>query len=257
VNSAGWLVGSATVDAPPRIALLCFPFAGGGPSMFSDWRARLAPDIGVYPVQLPGRERRLGEPPVRHLPPIVSAIVQATITQLDDTLPIALFGYSLGALVAFEVAHAMHETGRPVLHLFVACSPAPHVPRRPNEPTVHDAPRGAFIDALRCYGGTPEDVLQSVELMQLAEPVLRADFALRETYAYRAREPLTTPITAIGGTRDPRVPVADVDAWRLHTTDAFDLRLFDGDHFLLHQETAGLHEIIVAALRAPVRSAER
>ena len=46
-----------------RLRLFCFPYAGGGASVFRNWLPYAAGEVEICPVQLPGREERLVEVP--------------------------------------------------------------------------------------------------------------------------------------------------------------------------------------------------
>jgi medium-chain acyl-[acyl-carrier-protein] hydrolase len=147
-------------------------------------------------------------------------------------VPFAFFGHSMGALIAFELARELARRGRPgPLHLFVSGRRAPQVPDR--EEPLHRLPDPEFVVRLRELNGTPEEVLANGELMQLLLPLLRADFAVHETYEYRPGEPLAVPISALGGIADPEVRRDDLEAWRPETRGAFRLRMLPGDHFFL------------------------
>jgi len=213
--------------------LFCFPYAGGGASIFRNWARHLPGHVEVCPVQLPGRDQRLFEPPLTN----ISAVVEALAEELKywRELPFAFFGYSMGALIAFELAHHFREKYQvePV-HLFVAGRPGPQIPD-PNEPT-YDLPEPEFIDELRRLNGTPLDVIANKELMTLMIPLLRADFELCQTYRYSPKPPLHCSITAFGGLADKSVSRSSLEAWQVHSTAGFAVRMLPGDHFFLHSQ---------------------
>lgn len=221
-----------------RLRLFCFPYAGGGASIFRTWSELLPPEIEVYPVQLPGRESRLHETAFSELLSLISPLAQALLPYLD--MPYAFFGHSMGSLISFELARYLrrerHHPGP--IHVFVSGHRAPQLPD-PDPPT-HHLPEPEFIEELRRLRGTPEEVLQSAELLHLMLPLLRADFALCETYLYHPEKPLTCPITAFGGLQDDEVPRETLAAWREQTCNSFKLRFFVGDHFFLHKEQLSL-----------------
>jgi medium-chain acyl-[acyl-carrier-protein] hydrolase len=221
----------------PRAALrlFCFPYAGGGASVYSAWPRNLPSAFEVCAVQLPGRETRLKEQPFRELTPVVEAVAAAIEPYLDR--PFAFFGHSMGALISFELARLLRERGgaRPA-HLFVSGRRAPQLPD--DEPPTYDLPDEEFFAILRELNGTPTEVLEHPELMELVMPLLRADFALVQTYVYKPEAPLDCPITAFGGVQDVEVVREDIKAWREQTADAFSARLLPGDHFFLnHPQT--------------------
>jgi medium-chain acyl-[acyl-carrier-protein] hydrolase len=215
----------------PRAAirLFCFPYAGGGASVFRGWANGLPGSVEVCPVQIPGRETRFREPAFTRLRPLIEALAESLRPHLDR--PFALFGHSLGALVAFELTRHLQREGAPEpAHLFVAGCGAPRA--RGQEPFLHTLPAAEFWKELRRLGGTPAEVLDNEELMELLLPTLRADFALAETYTYVDGPPLTCPVCALGGL-DEEVDRRDLGAWRELTTGPFRLRMLPGDHFFI------------------------
>ena len=214
-----------------RLRLFCFPYAGGGASIYYPWPRGLPPEVELCSVQLPGRESRLSEKPFSNVLELVDRMAEALTPWMDR--PFAFFGHSNGALMAFELARRLRRDGRrgPV-HLFVSGRPAPHVAIE--EPPIHDLPEPEFLQALRRFKGTPEEVLQNAEIMELISPVLRADFAMSETYVYQPDRPLAVPLSAYGGRTDDEVPEEQVAAWREHTTADFRQVMFPGDHFFIN-----------------------
>jgi medium-chain acyl-[acyl-carrier-protein] hydrolase len=161
----------------------------------------------------------------------VEALAQALVPLLDK--PFAFFGHSLGALVGFELARRLRwQSGVQPIGLFVSAARAPQIP--PRHRSIHALPEKEFLSELRRLKGTPEKVLEDTELMQLTLPVLRADFAVYESYVYSiSGAPLDCFISAFGGLQDHRVSRGDLEAWRDQTSTAFSLRMFPGDHFFL------------------------
>jgi medium-chain acyl-[acyl-carrier-protein] hydrolase len=216
-----------------RLRLLCFPYAGGGASRFYSWAERLAPDVEVCAIQLPGRETRLGENAFSSLPSLIDSMAPGLEPYLDRAF--AFFGHSNGGLVAFELVRWLRRQARALPHqLVVSASSAPQLPHA--EPSIHSLPDAEFIEELRRIQGTPESILENRELMQLVLPTLRADFALRETYVYREEKPLPIPITIFRGQDDSEVPASEAEAWVEQTTGSFGVRVFPGDHFFIHKE---------------------
>ncbi|MGH9360354.1 MAG: thioesterase II family protein, partial [Thermoanaerobaculia bacterium] len=222
------------MDPRARFRLFCLPYAGGGASIYRAWRGELPAGVELCPVQLPGRETRLREPPFTRLEPLVAALADALPFA---ALPFAFFGHSMGALVAFELARELRRRGGPEpLHLFLSGRRGPLVPSR--EEPIYDLPEAQFLERLRQLNGMPEEVLGHGELMALLLPLLRADFALHETWSHRPEEPLAAGISAFGGLADPEVTREDLEGWRGETRGRFHLRSFPGDHFFLHSARA-------------------
>lgn len=218
--------------AKTRLRLFCFPYAGAGALLFRSWSHCLPADVEVCPVQLPGRGTRMLERPYTQLSPLVEALAQALAPLLDR--PFAFFGHSLGALVSFELARRIRrQYGVHPVHLFVSAGRAPQILHRGLP--IHTLPDKEFLMELRRLNGTPSELLDHAELMELMLPLLRADFAVYETYQYSSEAPLNCPISAFGGLQDNKVSDSDLDAWRVQTSVSFSLRMFPGDHFFLKQ----------------------
>jgi medium-chain acyl-[acyl-carrier-protein] hydrolase len=220
-----------TPNPQARLRLFCFPYAGAGAAIFCTWSEGLPADIEVCPVQLPGRGTRLMEAPFSQLSPLVQALAQALVPLLDK--PFALFGHSLGALVAFELARQLRrQSGVQPVRLFASADRAPQVP--PRGRPIHALPERDFLVELRRLNGIPEKVWEDEEMMQIMLPVLRADFAVYETYLYSSEPPLDCLVSSFGGLQDQKVSHGDLEAWRDQTRASFSLQMFPGDHFFLN-----------------------
>jgi medium-chain acyl-[acyl-carrier-protein] hydrolase len=194
---------------------------------------------------LPGRGTRFGEAPFTRLDPLLDALEQPLTPLLD--VPFALFGHSMGALVAFELARRLRRRGGPrPVHLFVAAYEAPQIVS--SEPAAHVLPDPLFLAELRRYGGLPESVLLEPELLELFLPIVRADFEVLETWSHTPEEPLDIPISAFGGLADPMTPPDQIEAWRVQTRSDFTRRMFPGDHFFLDGDRAALLCLVSQAL---------
>jgi len=213
-----------------KVSLFCFPYAGGTASMFQQWRNGLPDTIEVCPVQLPGRGHRLSEPRFTNLGPLVASLAEEMGDYLDR--PFAFFGHSMGALITFELARLLRRKGkRQPVHIFVSGCDAPQC-NRPKP--IYDLPEPELLEELRGMNGTPQEVLDHAELMELMLPIIRDDLSVCQTYEYSPEPPLSCDITAFGGLQDPGVSEAAVNAWREQTTGTFAMKMIEGDHFFIH-----------------------
>lgn len=226
-----WLIHTPRPGSSLR--LYCFAYAGGSAHVFAGWQAQLPPQIEVAAIQLPGRAARMAEAPPASIAQIVEQLAPVIASQ--DVPRFAFFGHSLGALVAFELARHMAARGmRQPEHLFAsACNPPQH---RGKSRMLHQLPDQAFLDALAEYDGTPPEVLQHRELMELMMPTLRADFRLAEGYAYAPGPLLAMPMTVLCGQQDQYVDVERAALWQSETLGACATEVFDGGHFFLTAE---------------------
>ncbi|MGB3297274.1 MAG: alpha/beta fold hydrolase [Phormidesmis sp.] len=215
----------------PTLRLFCFAYAGGSAWIFRPWAKQLPINIEIVAIELPGRGKRLAEPPLTNLSLLIETLGPQLLPYLD--LPFAFFGHSLGALIAFELCRWLRQTVQlSPSHLYVSAARAPHLPIEP--PLMHPLPTADFIDRLKHYQGTPISVLNNEELMSLVLPALRADFTLLETYQYRPENPLSCSMTGLWGQQDNIVKRANVAAWQVHTSK-FELESVAGDHFFMQQ----------------------
>lgn len=237
----------------PRLRLFCLPYAGGAASAYRTWPQALPADVDVCAVQLPGRAGRFREPAFTRVGDLAPALAEALRPLLD--VPFAVFGHSMGALVAFELARELRRRALPApARLIVSGREAPHRPDP--DPPIRDLPDASFLgEVQRRYDAIPAEVLAEPELMQLLLPVIRADFTLIETYGYRAAEPLACPITCFGGTEDDRVGREDLEAWAEQTRGAFNLRIFAGGHFFVDSARDDVLRAIVDELAEPAAQA--
>jgi len=232
--------------------LFCFPHAGGGATAYRRWLTAFPEDLEVCPVQLPGREQRLREAPFHSMEALLEPLLAGLLPWLDR--PFSFFGHSMGAAIAFELAHRLRAAGLPTpQRLLVSGRRAPGRPG--HDETTYHLPGPAFLDKLAALNGSPREVLDNAELMALMLPMLRADFQLIETYrATPVRIPLDCPLTAFGGVDDPKASREDLLAWRELSHGPFRLQLFPGGHFYLQQDPAPLLQAVQRELTGSVVS---
>jgi medium-chain acyl-[acyl-carrier-protein] hydrolase len=227
--------------------LLCLPHAGAGASIFRGWGGFLPDSVELRGVQLPGREGRFREPLAGDLEALVDDLAEAL--EPWTARPYALFGHSMGALIAFELARRLEAAGaRAPLHVFLAGYGAPHVYR--SRTRLHLMPHDEVVADLRRAKVTPAAVLEDPGLMRALVPILQADLGLCARHDYRAADaiPLDTDISAFGGTEDDEVPPETVAAWADLTTGSFRLRMLPGGHFFPASARAALLEAIASDL---------
>jgi medium-chain acyl-[acyl-carrier-protein] hydrolase len=249
-TSNHWLV-CPKPNAHANLRLFCFPYAGSASVIYRSWTASLPETTELWCIRLPGRESFQAERPFTQLVALVEALAPVILPYLD--VPFAFFGHSMGGLISFELTHELHRQHDLVpMHLFIAGHRAPQLPDQ--TPALHHLPESELLMQLRRLNGTPQAVLQDAELMQFFLPVLRADFAICETYTYTPKPPLMCPISVFGGLQDPRVSYDELAAWREQTCSAFIHRMLPGDHFFLHSAQALLLQALTQDLAQDMKT---
>jgi medium-chain acyl-[acyl-carrier-protein] hydrolase len=227
----------------PRAALrlFCFPYAGGAAPIYRSWPESLPESVEICAVQPPGRERRLHEKPFSNLLAMVDAAGPALRPYFDR--PFAFFGHSMGAWISFELIRYLRRENLPQpMRLFASGCPAPHITNR--SAITYNLPQEEFLRELRQLKGTPNEAFEDPSLMELMLPLLRADFAVTGTYIFAEGKPLDIPITVFGGIEDDHITQPDLEAWQRHTSRAFSLQMFAGDHFFIHSAQSELLNIL-------------
>ncbi|WP_405987781.1 thioesterase II family protein [Streptomyces sp. NBC_00986] len=216
-----------------RTRLVCLPYAGGSASYYFPVSRALAPSVDVLAVQYPGRQDRRGEPCLEDLHELADLLAGQLrpLLEAEPDTGYALFGHSLGATLAFEVAVRLQEAG---LSPSLLCASGRRAPSRTRNEHVHLLDDEALVADMKVLGGDGAQLLDDEELRELVLPYVRSDYKAAETYRYRSRPRLACPLLVLTGDDDPRVTAEEADAWREHTTGAFDLRVFPGGHFFLN-----------------------
>ena len=233
-----------------QLRLFCFPYGGGGASLFRNWQQKLSPTIEVCPIQLPGREERFRETPFDDVEQLAETLEEVLMPLLD--MPFAFYGHSLGALIAFVFAQKIKHCQLKPVHLFFAAFTAPHLPNTylsaikrifssigfdkiPYPPEITSDhylelfPRFTELSFLQ-----KEDSKSQKELLYECLPMMLSDIRMVDNYAYKSDVPFECPISALGGAKDDRVSVEEMEAWRVYAGNKFYLDIFAGDHFFIH-----------------------
>jgi surfactin synthase thioesterase subunit len=227
--------------AHPGLTLYCLPHAGGSASAYAPWVRALAPGIAVVGVDFPAHGSRFDEPPLGSIAEMAAELAAEILHRAPG--PFALYGHSLGALVAYETALLLEESGSGPGQVLVGAARAPHIaaPR----PLVHGLEPEEFLSAVeRRYGGLPAGLRQEQELLELVLPALQADFAAYETYACPERRPLRAPLAALYGRADALTPAGQVQPWQGYTTASFALHGLEGGHFFTQSSRAEVLELL-------------
>ncbi len=213
-----------------RVRLVCFSHAGATEAAFASWPDRLSGDIEVGAVR---------KPPLADYQELTEVLTDAVLAYVSQTprVPFALFGHSLGSLLAFGVARLLRQRhGAQPCCLLCASASAPQLPAAiwPG-PSPQDWTITELAAYLRHAGGTTETVLGNATYLQRLLPRMQVDLAVRASCSYTQAPPLSYPLAIFGGLHDAGISTADLAAWGEQTSAHFSLYRFPGGHFFLHE----------------------
>lgn len=233
------------------VQLLCLPCAGASATMYLRWRRLLPRWIAITPVELPGRGGRLGERFVEDFDALADQLCEELAPRLAPATPFALFGHSMGALLAHGLAQRLRERGgRLPLPLALIASGSAAPSRRDTarlQRVIGD--EAALVADLRRQGGTPEEVFANAELLRLTLDVLGADYRVCASYRYEPRAPLPVPLHVLAGRQDEIAPER-LAAWSAESTLPMTLDWFDGGHFFVRQQEGAVLAALARHLSA-------
>ncbi|HZP50425.1 thioesterase II family protein [Actinocrinis sp.] len=227
-------------------SLLVLPHAGGNAHAYAPWRELLPGDVDLLLGQYPGRGARFTEPLPQRIGDLAGPIVASLPEDAED---LVVLGHSMGSLVAFEVARALTELGRPPRALIASACRAPFLP---NPCLVRPELLGddELVAAIKARGGTDDAILDEPELREIVLPSIRADFAIDDVYRYGGiAQVLDCPLTVVGGAQDPVVPVEALARWSEVTQGPAALRVLPGGHFYFQDRLAEFLALIAAAVQ--------
>ncbi|SEB03935.1 thioesterase II family protein [Alkalimonas amylolytica] len=214
----------------PAIRLFCFPFAGGGINTYTSWLDRLYDNVELVLVQPPGRGSRLQEAPHASMDSLVYELMQ--YAEFITDVPYLLFGHSLGSRVAYELCYQLKANNMRLPECLIASgSKAPHI--LTDRRCIHDLPREAFVNELKQLNGTPQEVLDNDDLMDLLLPLLRSDFKIADSYkATAVRMPF--PIVVFHGEEDFEIKPEHLMGWQDLSDFDSPIINFPGEHFFIN-----------------------
>ncbi|NEC87986.1 thioesterase II family protein [Streptomyces sp. SID12501] len=223
-------------DTELPVRLYCFAHAGAGVSAFHSWARSIGPGVEPVPVLLPGRERRRREPRLTDRDSLVADLMDRI--HVTSGQPYAIYGHSLGAMVAHTLVQALHEEGLPLPALLAvgACPPPDETSRLAD---ACDSSDEDLMELLRTLGALPEGAEARRYWRRASLPVLRDDLRLAGALRVAARTaaashgPLPVPLLAVSGNRDPLVSPATAGGWRRWSAGPVATRTVNGDHFFV------------------------
>jgi surfactin synthase thioesterase subunit len=239
-DPARWIL-SAPAGSSDEERLFCFPHAGSGASAFAAWRAHLPDSVGLYPVQLPGRENRSGEP----MPDTLDELAR---WMADDLLPLLrppylLFGHSFGGLICYALATELHRRGHPLpRELLISGARPPHLAAADS---YHTLPHDELLGHARDTGGIPEPLLKHPEFVRRLLDVVRNDLRMAAEFHPVGALALPCPVTVFAAEDDTVVPPAQMAGWRDYAGGEFVMHRTPGDHYAIYDASSGFFSTIL------------
>ncbi|MEU6788774.1 alpha/beta fold hydrolase [Nonomuraea angiospora] len=225
--------------------IVCIPYAGSGSSVYRSWAALSNFSLDVLAVPLPGREELIDEEPRQDVGSVLEAVLPQVLDWLDGRTETAVFGHSMGGVVAYELAHRLVDAAVSVSLLVTSGSHAPwDTPPNP----IATLPDDEFLANIHRFAGYRPPALDDPEFRELMLPVLRADAAIRERYRPSSSRPLSARILAVRGDDDSVVSAADNARWAAATTFPLLQAELPGGHMYLREDPRPLLRLIVGQL---------
>ncbi|MFE2546309.1 thioesterase II family protein [Actinacidiphila glaucinigra] len=233
-----------------RVRLVCLPHAGGSASFYFPMSQALAPASDVLSVQYPGRQDRRDEPGITDMATYADALTRELLPWIDR--PLAFFGHSMGAVLAFEVTRRLErEHGVTPLRIFASGRRAPSSHRHE---TVHLRDDDGVVAEMRELSGTDSRILGDEEILRMVLPAIRSDYTAIENYRATPGDRVSTPITVLTGDADPRTTREEAQAWAQHTTGEFEIHCFAGGHFFLANHQEAIMKLVSEGLTSDART---
>ena len=221
--------------------LFCLPYAGGSEAMYYSWKKYLDPAIELVPVALKGRGTRLNENLYNSIEEAISDVYFNVKDKINNDY--AIFGHSMGSMLAFELYYRICEEGlRKPCYIFFS-GDTPPSSKKPRK-TLHTLPDTEFMQEIINLGGTPPELLENSELLQLVLPVLRSDVRISEEYIYKRRTSKIDCNIAIFSGKDDQLSLQDLLLWKHHGDKGFKTYCFEGAHFFINDNAKEIISVI-------------
>lgn len=218
-----------------QMKVIMLPYAGGSAGVYSRWKPFMPDTIQLVPTDIPGRGFLIKARPLTRVVDVVNHLLHQLEHELADEQPYALFGHSMGNLLAFELMHRLREEGKtmPICAFLTGRRP----PHRIEARKRYELDESELIQEMVSMGGTTEEVLKSRELMRFIMPILRADFEVVDTYVLpQGREPLDVPFVIMSGTEDQLMSIEDMQEWKHYTRSDCTILPISGGHFFVLEQ---------------------
>lgn len=232
-----------------KLRLFCLPYAGGSATIYNRWKNKVINNIIIMPVELQGRGKRFLEPLYSSVEQAATDIFNYIINEVDEE-EYAIFGHSMGCLLSYEVARKIKESGfKEPIHIFFSGKEPPHIKERGK--TLHTLPDEEFISEIYKKGGMPKEIFENKEILKIFTPILKADFKIIETYAFKPDiNKLNYNISVLNGSKDDEISHERIMEWKLYTNKECNIYEFDGGHFFIMDKEDEVLKLIGSTLQS-------
>lgn len=235
-----------------KINVFCLHFAGGNKYSYREYVEKAPAFLNLVALESPGRGARMKEPLISDINAMVNDLYRQISDKVDKT-PYALYGHSMGGLIAYLLTLKLRENNHTLpVHLFITGTTGPSATSR-SEKKRHLLNQQEFLEEIRELGGMPDEILQNEEMLHYFEPILRSDFMISENYIHGNHAPLNIPFTVITGTNE-EMESEDIHLWQKETTCDIDFKKFPGNHFFIYKYTQEIVDILSKKLHTHIKA---
>ena len=240
ITRTKWIQYERQIDNP-SMRVFCFPYAGGSALFYARWYKYLDESAEVFPIQLPGRESRIDEQPLRVMSVAIDAIVEEIEPYLTENM--AFVGHSMGSMLVYEVLKALYFKNLPIpKHVFLCGAVPPDLIGESEK--IHTLTDMEFCEKLKGYESITPDIMKYPEFYKYFLPVIKADFEMIETYKPDEVWKMPCGVTIFSGTEDPYVPLDYLKEWGRYCEQPPEIITFSGNHFFLKEHVEEICQVI-------------
>lgn len=237
----------------PAMRIFCFPYAGGSALFYSKWHKYLDNSADVFPIQLPGRESRITEPPLRVMSVALNCILEEIEPYLTDNM--AFVGHSMGSIMAYETARLLSmKNMKTPKHIFLCGAMPPDLIGESEK--IHELSDREFCEKLKGYESISSEMMKYEEFYKFFVPIIKADFEMIETYKPGEIWKMPFGVTVFSGEDDPYVPLDCLAQWKRYCENTPEIITYSGNHFFLKEHTEEICNVINSKMRGCVTENE-
>lgn len=223
-----------------EMTLFCVPYAGGSAAIYNKWEKHIDARIKVVPIELAGKGTRFNEEIYNKIEDAVDDVYEIVKRGIDK--PYGLFGHSMGGIIAYELAHKIAKSNLPnPEYIFVSGIKPPHMWK--DRKTIHMLSDREFEKEIVDMGGTPTEIFENKELLELFLPIIRKDLRIVEQHIYIKKSPLNIETIVFYGDEE-KINDKEANQWHIHTSKECKIFKISGNHFFINDETEKVVDII-------------